>query len=160
MPTVDCTFYMPHKGKAYLQRHMWRDKGVERRSFRPAKERLEQMVRPTKNVRVPRSIAREAGQVKAIYLHVFADTSNIACSAVTIAVIQGATGVFKGLLTSKSRVLKYKTSIVMLELVSGRMAVSMVWNLHNTMKRCPIVSTTVWMDSIVALYWICNPGKT
>ena len=35
----------------------------------------------------------------------------------------------------------------------------MVRNLHKALKRWPIVSTTVWMDSMVALYWIRNPGK-
>ena len=39
------------------------------------------------------------------------------------------------------------------------MAGNMVRNLHNALKRWPIVSTTVWMDSMVALYWIRNPGK-
>ena len=55
-----------------------------------------------KPVRVRRSVARRVGRVQAVHLHVFADASNIACSAVTIAVIEGTTGVVKELLTSKS----------------------------------------------------------
>ena len=82
----------------------------------------------------------------------FADASNIACSAVTIAVVEGETGVVKGLLTSKSRISKRNTSIARLELVGGQMAANMVRNLHNALKRWPIVTTTVWMDSMVALY--------
>ena len=39
------------------------------------------------------------------------------------------------------------------------MAANMVRNLHNAMKRWPIISTNVWMDSMVALYRISNPGK-
>ena len=89
----------------------------------------------------------------------FADASNIVCSAVTIAVVEGETGVVKGLLTSKSRISKRNTSIARLELVGGQMAANMVRNLHNALKRWPIVTTTVWMDSMVALYWIRNPGK-
>ena len=40
------------------------------------------------------------------------------------------------------------------------MAANMVRNLQNALKRWPIVTTTVWMDSMVALYWIRNPGKS
>ena len=112
-----------------------------------------------KSVRVPRSVARGVGRVQAVHLHVFADASNIACSAVTTAVIEGTTGVVKGLPTSKSRISKRNTSMARLELVSGQMAANMVRNLHKALKRWPIVSTTVWMDSMVALYWITNPGK-
>ena len=65
----------------------------------------------------------------------------------------------KGLLTSKSRISKRNTSIARLELVSGQMAANMIGNLQNTLKRGPIVTTTVWMDSMVALYWLRNPGK-
>ena len=112
-----------------------------------------------KPVRIPRSVTRGVGRIQAIHLHVFADASNVACSAVTIAVVEGEIRVVKGLLTSKSRVSKRNTSIARLELVSGRMAANMVRNLHNELKRWPIAFTTVWMDSMVALYWIRNPGK-
>ena len=59
-----------------------------------------------KPVRIPRSVTRGVGRIQAVHLHVFADVSNIACYAVTIAVVEGETGVVKGLLTSKSRVSK------------------------------------------------------
>ena len=88
-----------------------------------------------KTVRVPRSVARGAGLVQAVHLHVFADASNIACSAVTIAVVEGERGVVKGLLTSKSRISKRNTSIARLELVGKQMAANMVRNLHNALKR-------------------------
>ena len=110
-----------------------------------------------KNVRVPRSISREIRNVKVIHLHLFADASNIACSAVTIAVIEHSTGVVKGLLTSKSRISKRNTSIARLELVSGQMAANMVKNLMVALRRWPIASATVWMDSMVALFWIHSP---
>lgn len=61
-----------------------------------------------RTVRVPRSIARDVGRIEAVHLHIFADASNIAA---TVAVVEGATGVVKGLLTSKSRISKRNTSI-------------------------------------------------
>ena len=94
-------------------------------------------------MRIPRSVTREVGRIQAIHLHVFADASNIACSPVAIAVVEGETGVVKGLLTSKSRVSKRNTPIARIELVSGQMVANMVKNLHNAIKRWPIVSTTV-----------------
>lgn len=39
------------------------------------------------------------------------------------------------------------------------MAANMVRDLHNALKRWPIISTTVWMHSMVDLYWIRNPGN-
>ena len=103
-----------------------------------------------KTVRVPRSVARGVGRVQAVHLHVFADASNIACSAVAIAVAEGETGVVKGLLKSKLRISKRNTSIGRLELVGRQIAANMVQNLQNALKRWPIVTTTVWMDSMVA----------
>ena len=111
-------------------------------------------------MRVPRSVARGVGRVQAVHLHVFADASNITCFAVTIAVAEGETGVVKSLLKSKSRISKRNTSIGRLELVGGQIAANMVRNLQNALKRWPIVTTTVWMDSMVELYWVRNPGKS
>ena len=65
----------------------------------------------------------------------------------------------KGLLTSKSRLSKRNTSIARLELVGGQMAANMAKNLLAALRRWPITSVNVWMDSMVALYWICSPGK-
>ncbi|XP_028413770.1 uncharacterized protein LOC114536615 [Dendronephthya gigantea] len=112
-----------------------------------------------RNVRVPRSIAKDIRKLKKVHLHVFADASNVVCSTVTIAVIEHSTGVVKRLLTSKSRISKRNTTIARLELISGHMAANMVKNLLSALKHWPIASVTIWMDSMVALYWICNPGK-
>ena len=35
----------------------------------------------------------------------------------------------------------------------------MAKNLYTALHRWPIKSNTVWMDSMVALYWITNPWK-
>ena len=113
-----------------------------------------------RNVTVPRSIAREVGKIESVHLHFFADASNTACSSATIAVVEHSTGVVKGLLTSKSRISKRNTTIARLELVSGHMAANMARNLLAALRRWPITSVNVWMDSMVALLWICNPGKT
>ena len=43
------------------------------------------------NVKIPRSLVKSVGRTKALHLHVFADASNTACSAVAIAVIEGTT---------------------------------------------------------------------
>jgi hypothetical protein len=47
-----------------------------------------------------------------------------------------------------------------MELVSEHMAANMVKNILSALQLWPIASVTVWMDSMVALYWICNPGKS
>lgn len=112
-----------------------------------------------RNIKVPRSVARDISKIKAVHLHVFADASNIACSAVTVAVVEHTTGIVKGLLTSKSRISKRNTSISRLELVGGQMAANMVKNLLTALGRWPITSVNVWMDSMVAPFWICNPGR-
>ena len=65
----------------------------------------------------------------------------------------------KGLLTSKSWISKRSTSIARLELVSGHMAVNMAKNLSNALQRWPIKTINIWMDGMVALYWITNPGR-
>ncbi len=40
--------------------------------------------RQLRNVRVPRSVIRECKKVEAVHLHLFAEASNLACSAMTI----------------------------------------------------------------------------
>ena len=97
--------------------------------------------------------------MKAVHLHVFADASTLTCCSVAIAVVESNTGVVKGLLASKSRILKRDTSIPRLELVSGHMAANMARNLCNALRGWPIKSVIIWMDSLVALFWINNPGK-
>eukprot|EP00795_Rhopilema_esculentum_P000677 gene677-biopygen7196 len=116
-------------------------------------------VEQLKNVKVPRNLIKDNRKVKGINLHIFADASAVACSSVTIALIQHETGIVKGLLTSKSRISKRNTSISRLELVSGQMAANMAINVHSALKGLPIISVNIWMDSMVALFWITNPGK-
>ena len=112
------------------------------------------------NVRIPRSLAKDIRKVKAVHLHLFADASFTACSTVAIAVIEHFSGIVKGLLASKSRIVKRNTSIARLELVSGQMAANLARNLFAALRRWPVASITVWMDSMVALFWITSPGRS
>ena len=65
----------------------------------------------------------------------------------------------KGLLASKSRISKRDTSIPRLELASGHMAANLARNLCSALRGWPIMSITIWMDSLVTLFWINKPGK-
>ena len=53
-----------------------------------------------------RTIVGNMTKAYAVLLHVFADASNLACCAAAIAVVEHSLAVVKGLLTSKSRILK------------------------------------------------------
>ena len=97
--------------------------------------------------------------IEGIQLHLFADASNLACCAATVAVVEHKSGTVKGLLTSKSRISKKNTTIPRLELVSGQMAANMARNLYHALLRLPVKSIIIWMDSMVTLYWLSNPGK-
>ena len=46
-----------------------------------------------------------------------------------------------------------------LELVGGQMAANMARNVCKALGKLPISSVTIWMDSMVALFWISNPSK-
>ena len=117
------------------------------------------MVEVDEMLRYPRSISKSIRRMKAAHQHIFADASTLACCAAAIAVVEGSTGVVKGLLASKLRISKRDTSIPRLELVSGHMVANLVRNLCNALHGWPIKSITIWMDSLVALFWINNPGK-
>ena len=108
---------------------------------------------------IPRSGIRKCKNVKAVHLHLFADASNMAGSAVAIAVVEQDTGTVKRFRTSKSRISKCYTSIACLELISGQMAANLARNVVNGLRRLSIKSVTVLMDSLVALYWISSTGK-
>ena len=97
--------------------------------------------------------------MKSVRIHQFADANNLACSNVTIAVVEQGTNKVK-YLTSKSRIAKRNTSFPVLELIGGQMAANMAKNVCYALRRLPVASVVVWMDSMVALYWITNPGKS
>lgn len=110
-------------------------------------------------MQIPRGVATSTGEGTAVHLRLFADASSLDCCATAVAVFEHEAGVSKGPLTSKSRFSKRNTFIARLELVSGHMAANMVKNLCNALQLWLIKSTTIWMDSMVALFWITNPGN-
>ena len=112
-----------------------------------------------RNVKVSRSLIKDCRKAKSVRIHQFLDASNLACSTVTIAVVEQGTDKVKELLTSKSRIAKRNTSLPRLELIGGQMAANMAENVCYALRRLPVASVVVWMDSMVALYWITNPGK-
>ena len=88
-------------------KHIYREaceekKGWDSEISSSLKEQWIKWNKQLKNVKVPRSLVGNSSEVKATELHLFADASNLACSAVTIAVIEQSSGTVKGLLTSKS----------------------------------------------------------
>ena len=111
-----------------------------------------------RDVEVPRSLV-PPGETKAIDLHLFTDASSSACSAVAIAVVEQNSRKVKGLLVSKSRLSKRNTSIPRLELISGHMGANLARNVCHALKRLPIRLVVIWLDSLVSLYWILNPGR-
>ena len=94
-----------------------------------------------------------------MHVHNFPDAREIACSTVSIAVIDHDTDKVMGLLTSKCRIAKRNTSMSKLELIGGHMSANMISNLCQVLKGLPVVSITFWMDNTSALCWIVNPGK-
>ena len=48
-----------------------------------------------KNITVPRSIATDIADTKAVHLHVFADASSLACCAATVALVEHESGLTK-----------------------------------------------------------------
>ena len=102
---------------------------------------------------------KDCRKVKAMRIHQFSDASEIACSTVSIAVIDHDTDKVMGLLTSKCRIARQNTSMPRLELIGGHMSANMISNLCQALKGLPVVSITSWMDNTSTLYWIVNPGK-
>ena len=91
------------EGKRIFREACDEKKGWNTEISEPLKRYWFRWTRQLRNVKVPRSVARNLQKIKVVYLHIFADASNLACSCITIAVIEHATGTVKGLLTSKSR---------------------------------------------------------
>ena len=90
-------------------RHIYREACEEKKGWNAEvspelKKQWHKWNKQLKNVKVPRSLTGNSEETKVIELHVFADASNLACSAVIIAVVEHSSGTIKGLLTSKSRI--------------------------------------------------------
>ena len=92
-------------------------------------------------------------------LHIFADLSKLACCGCGCCSCRAGERRGQGNSDIKVTNSKRNTLIARLGFRSGRMAANMAKNLGTALHRWPIKSTTSWMDRIVALYWITNPGK-
>ena len=116
-----------------------------RRKFSPAltKDWLK-LTRQLRNIEVPRSLIKDCRKVKAVHIHQSSDASEIACSTVSIAVIDYGTDEAMGLLTSKSRIAGRNTSMLRLEL-GGHMSAKMIRNLCQALKGLPVASITSWL---------------
>ena len=148
------------EGKRIYREACYEKKDRNAEILDPLRKEWAKWTKQLKNVTVPRAIMRNMIKAQAIHLHIFADASNLACPAAAIAVVEHSSGVVKGLLTSKSRIYNRDTSIARLELISGQMAANLAKNLHNALRGWPVESITVCVDSMVALYWILNLGKS
>ena len=69
-----------------------------------------------RTIKVPRRLIKDCEKVKALHIHQFSDASEIACSTVSIAVIDNDPDKVMGLLISKCRIAKRNTSMPRLEL--------------------------------------------
>ena len=147
------------QGKHIYRQACDEKKGWNAEVFSQLRDEWFKWTKQLKTVEIPRSVDTLTGEITGLHLYLFADASNLAFCAVAVAVVEQQGVMSKGLLTSKSRISKRNTSIARLELVSGHMAVNMAKNLHGALQSWPISSTTIWMDSMVVLYWLNNPTK-
>ena len=109
-------------------------------------------------VSVKRTFAPFREAIDSIQLHAFGDASSKGVCAAVYAVVSQESGIFQGLITSKSRLSKKNLTIPRLELVAGHMAVNLAVNVRNALQSCdPVVH--YWLDSTVALCWIQGSGE-
>ena len=75
-------------------------------------------------------------------------------------VVRQASGTTQGLVAAKVRLAKQGLTIPKLELMAGYMAVNLVDNVRRALAGFLVVSVHYWLDSTVALYWICGGGDS
>ena len=59
---------------------------------------------------------------------------------------------------AKSRLAKRSLTVPRLELVGAHMATNLAVNVRNALPKVPVPSIHAWIDSMVALHWICGNG--
>ena len=99
---------------------------------------------------LPQAIPIKLESVSAIDLHVFGNAS-ILTNSVDFAVVYQPSITNKGLLVSKSRMVKKDVTIPRLELVSVHMDSILVSNVLSALKTENIRSLVEWTDSIVVI---------
>ena len=107
---------------------------------------------------VPRSIVSHQEEVTEIELHTFGDASIQGVGAAVYAVVRQPSGTTQQLVTAKSRLAKRNLTIPRLELVGAHMVTNLAVNVRNALPKDPAPSIHAWIDSMVALHWICGNG--
>ena len=97
--------------------------------------------------------------IEEINLHVFGDASGQGVAATVVAVVRPSSGISKGLVASKSRLVKKNLTIPRLELVSCHMASNLVDNFRQALEGFPVKQVFGWLDSTVALHWMRGSGE-
>ena len=106
-----------------------------------------------------RSLVVYEEPIDTLELHSFGDESRRGVAALVYAVVKQASGVTQGLVAAKFRLVKQSLTIPRLELVAGHMASNMIDNVRRAIERFPVTGTYCWLDSTVALHWICGGGE-
>jgi hypothetical protein len=107
---------------------------------------------------VPRSIVNHQEEVTEIELHTFGDAFIQGVGAAVYAVVRQSSGTTQQLVTAKSRLAKRSLTVPRLELVGAHMAANLAVNVRNALPNVPVPSIHAWIDSVVALHWICGNG--
>ena len=111
-----------------------------------------------KNASTPRSIVDYREPVEELELHAFGDASTQGVGVAVYSIVRQQSGVTQRLVAGKSRLAKQGLTIPRLELVSAHMATNLV-NLSNALQGLPKAKLFGWLDSLVALHWICGNGQ-
>ena len=107
---------------------------------------------------VPRSIVRYQEPIEGIELHSFGDASTQGVGAAVYAVVKQPSGTTTQLVAAKSRLAKRSLTVPRLELVAAHMATNLMENVRNALPKELVPSMFAWLDSTVALHWICGNG--
>ena len=108
---------------------------------------------------VTRALTCTQEQIERIELHAFGDASKNGVCATVHAVVRQPSGVSQGLVTAKTRLAKQGLTNPRLELVSARMATSLITNVEKALEGFPVKRRYGWLDSSVALHWIKGGGE-
>ena len=109
-------------------------------------------------VTVPRSLVKYPEEIRSINLHTFGDASGNGVAAAVYAMVAQSTGTSTGLVAAKAGLAKQGLTIPHLELVSRHMATNLVRNVKEALTGFPVQNVYGWLDSTVALHWICGGG--
>ena len=89
----------------------------------------------------------------------FGDASTQGVGAAVYSVVRQRSGITQRLIAAKARLAKQGLAIPRLELVSAHVATNLVTNVRNALQGLPEPTIHGWLDSTVALHWICGNGQ-